>query len=141
MLWKPYRLRKDWQFRNIIVEGGQKIFNPSFTIFFTTNDSNNCRFGISIPQKLVKLATDRNFYKRQVREMLIFHLKSKESKQSNSCQTDTEHRHIDFVIIVRYLYLKNNFPTNQENLYKLLSLIDRMKRQNDDKNYNFQQRQ
>jgi ribonuclease P protein component len=123
------------------VEKGQKIFNSCFTVFFTTNDYNNCRFGVTIPQKLVKLATGRNFYKRQVKSMLISHLKSEDKKLPNSCQTSTEHCHSDLVIIVRYPYLKNDFATNQENLYKLLGLVDRMKRQPDDKNYNFRQRQ
>ena len=95
---------------------GQKIINPSFTIFFTTNNHNNCRFGISTPIKLIKLATDRNFYKRQVRGMLISHLK----EHHDSCQISDNHLHYDFVIIIRYSYLKNDFPTNQDNLYKLL---------------------
>ena len=139
MRWKSYRLRKDWQFENIITEGGQKAVNPSFTIFFTINDHSNCRFGISTPKKLIKLATDRNFYKRQVKGMMISHLKSGEKKQSNSCQTITEHLHSDLVIIISYSYLKNNFATNQENLYKLLNLVDRMKRQRGTKKINFQE--
>lgn len=133
-LWRPYRLRKDWQFKDIIIEEGRKVVNPSFTIFFTLNSHCNCRFGFSTPKKLIKLATDRNFYKRQVKGMLISHLKSKEKKLPNSCQTSTEHSHSDLVIIVRYPYLKNDFATNQTNLYKLLDLVDRTKRQFDDKN-------
>jgi ribonuclease P protein component len=84
--------------------------------------------------KLFKLATDRNFYKRQVKSMLISHLKSGEGKKADSCQTSTEHSHSDLVIIIRYPYLKNDFVTNQKNLYKLLDLVDRMKRKSNDRN-------
>ena len=136
-LWRPYRLRKDWQFKDIIIEEGQKVVNLSFTIFFAPNNHCNCRFGISTPKKLINLATDRNFYKRQVKGMLISHLKSEEKKQLNSCQTSTEHSHFDLVIIIRHPYLKNDFVTNQKNLYKLLDLVDRMKGQSDGRNYNF----
>ena len=115
MLWKPYRLRKNWQFQEIIV-GGQKIANPSFVIFSVKNNLNNCQFGISTPQKLIKKAVDRNRYKRQVRDMIITHLK----KHDDSCQINDNHSHCNFVIIIRYPYLDNDFATNQKNLYKLL---------------------
>jgi hypothetical protein len=72
-----------------------------------------------------------------VKAMLISHLKSEEKKQPNSCQTSTEHSHSDLVIIIRQPYLKNDFVANQENLYKLLDLVDRAKKQSDDRNYNF----
>jgi ribonuclease P protein component len=114
-LWRPYRLRKNWQFQKVIMSG-QKIANPSFVIFFVKNDLNNCQFGISTPQKLIKKAVDRNYYKRQIRDMLILHLK----KYQDSCQTSDNHSHFNFVIIVRYSYLEIDFATNQKNLYKLL---------------------
>ena len=115
MLWKPYRLRKNWQFQEII-KGKQKVFNTSFVIFLAKNNLNNCQFGISIPQKIVKKAVDRNYYKRQIRNMLMLHLK----KNNDSCQVTNNHSHYNLVIIIRYPYLENNFQTNQENLYKLL---------------------
>jgi len=59
--------------------------------------------------------------------MLISRLKSEERKKPNSCQTNAEHSHSDLVIIIRHPYLKNDFATNQENLYKLLEVVDRMK--------------
>ena len=125
-LWRPYRLRKVWQFKDVITKE-QKLVNPSFTIFFAANNHDNCRYGIAIPKKLIKLAVDRNLYKRQIRGMLIFHLKSDLKKKMNSCQTDPQHSHSDLVIIIRYPYLKNDFAANQENLYKLLTLIDHSK--------------
>ena len=115
MLWKPYRLRKNWQFQEIITSG-QKTVNASFVLFFVANNLENCRFGISTPKKLVKKAVDRNRFKRQVREMLITHLK----KHQGSCQTSANHSHCNLVIIIRYPYLESDFATNQKNLDKLL---------------------
>ena len=95
---------------------GQKIVNPSFVVFSVANNFNNCQFGISTPQRLIKKAVDRNRYKRQVRDMLITHLK----KHGGSCQISANHSHYNFVIIIRYPYLEIDFATNQKNLYKLL---------------------
>ena len=118
MIWKPYRLRKNWQFQAVI-KGGQRLANPSFVIFSVENTLDNCLFGISAPQKLVKKAVDRNYYKRQIRNMIILRLK----ENINSCQIRSAHQHRNFVIIVRRLYLENDFATNQRNLYKLWSLV------------------
>src|SRR5271156_4458074 len=97
MLQKSYRLRKNWQFQKII-EAKRRIFNDSFVIFWTANNQVNCQFGISIPRKLVKKAVDRNYYKRQIRHMLLLHLK----KRNYSCQTIPPHFHSNLVIIIRY---------------------------------------
>ncbi|WNE41180.1 MAG: Ribonuclease P protein component [Mycoplasmataceae bacterium] len=114
-LWRPYRLRKNWQFQEIITDG-QKLVNDSFVAFLFANKIENCQFGISTPKKIIKKAVDRNHYKRQIRDMLIKFLK----KNQDSCQTKENHNHFSFVIIVRYSYLENDFQTNQKNLYKLL---------------------
>ncbi|KLL05328.1 MAG: ribonuclease P [Mycoplasmataceae bacterium RV_VA103A] len=115
MLWRPYRLRKNWQFQSIITKG-KKLVNSSFVLFFQTNNLNNCQFGISTPKKLLKKAVERNRYKRQVREMIISYLK----KNQDSCQTNENHFHSNFVVIIRYPYLDLDFATNRKNLYKLL---------------------
>jgi ribonuclease P protein component len=120
VLWKPYRLRKNWQFQEIITEG-QKIVNASFVIFLVANKLDNCQFGISTPKKLVKKAVGRNKYKRQIRDMLIKHLK----KNQDSCQINGNHEHHDFVIIIRHSYLGGDFQNNQKNLYKLMELAHR----------------
>jgi ribonuclease P protein component len=117
MIWKPYRLRKNWQFQGII-KSGQRLVNSSFVIFSAENNLNNCLFGISVPQKLVKKAVDRNYYKRQTRNMIILFLK----KNNDNCRIGSAHQHRSLVIIVRHFYLTNNFATNQRNLYKLWSL-------------------
>ena len=116
-LLKPYRLRKNWQFQEIITNG-QKIANASFVFFLFPNQLNNCQFGISTPKKLVKKAVGRNKYKRQIREMLINYLK----KNQDSCQNDDDHKHYDFVMIIRHSYLETDFQMNQKNLYKLIDL-------------------
>ncbi|CFW93122.1 Ribonuclease P protein component [endosymbiont DhMRE of Dentiscutata heterogama] len=115
MLWRPHRLRKNWQFQTIITKG-KKLVNPSFVVFFLANNLNNCQFGISTPKKLLKKAVERNRYKRQVREMIISYLK----KNQDSCQTNGNHSHNNFVVIIRYPYLDLDFATNQKNLHKLL---------------------
>ena len=122
MLWKPYRLRKNWQFQEII-KGGIKVANASFVIFSATTKQANCQFGISVPQKLVKGAVGRNYYKRQIRNMLILHLK----QYQDSCQVNANHSHYNLVIIIRHPYLQNDFATNQKNLYKLLTFIPKRK--------------
>jgi ribonuclease P protein component len=109
---------------------GQKIVNASFVVFSVKNKLNNCQFGISIPKKLVKKAVDRNRFKRQVREMLITHLKN----HQDSCKISTNHSHYNFVIIVRYPYLESDFATNQKNLYKLL-LVTPQEQSNSDNNF------
>jgi hypothetical protein len=55
--------------------------------------------------------------------MLISHLK----KYNDSCQMSDNHSHYNFVIIVRYPYLENDFQTNQKNLYKLLAYASQKK--------------
>jgi len=116
MIWKPYRLRKNWQFQAVI-KSGQRLVNPSFTTFSVENNLDNCLFGISVPQKLVKKAVDRNYYKRQIRNMIILRLK----ESNTSCQITNVHQHRNFVIIVRHFYLESDFSTNRRNLYKLWS--------------------
>lgn len=115
MLWKPYRLRKNWEFQKIIAQS-PPVSNRNFRIFGAESQLNNCQFGISIPRKLVKKAVNRNYYKRQIRNILIYWLK----KQNDSCQITANHRHYNLVIIIRPAYLENNFATNQESLNKLL---------------------
>ena len=98
-----------------MIKSGQRLVNPSFVIFSAENNLANCLFGISTPQKLVKKAVDRNYYKRQIRNMIILLLK----KNNGDCRIGNAHQHRNFVIIVRHFYLANDFATNQQNLYKL----------------------
>lgn len=93
--------------------------NNNFTFFFSKSKLSNCRFGISIPQKLVKKSVERNCYKRQIRSMLIQHLK----KYNDSCQTSNKHFHYNLIIIIRLTYLSNDFIVNRESLYELLERV------------------
>src|SRR5688500_9619174 len=82
-----------------------------FFIYYNGNSKNNCCFGISVPRKIVKLATKRNLYKRQVYSMLISYLKN----YGSVCRSK-ESFHYDFFIIIGSLYLENDFETNKKKL-------------------------
>ncbi|WP_425451147.1 ribonuclease P protein component [endosymbiont GvMRE of Glomus versiforme] len=129
MLWKPYRLRKNWMFQAIIKDKSKKrLINSSFLVFATKNSLNNCKFGISIPKKMLKgsfknkkksFSVKRNKFKRQIREIIIRYLKL----NNNSCWTSVNHIHYNLVIIIRHHYLNSDFSTNQINLNNLFCLI------------------
>lgn len=129
MLWKPYHLRKNWEFQKII-HHGRKSGNRNFTIFTAPNQLNNCQFGISIPQHWVKKAVQRNRYKRQIRNMLIQHLK----KHNDGCRITTNHQHHNLIIIIRPAYLDQDFTTNRESLFQLLAFVYRKSSRNSSDN-------
>ncbi|MCE8167920.1 MAG: ribonuclease P protein component [Candidatus Moeniiplasma glomeromycotorum] len=114
--WKSYRL-KDFQ---KIIQSGKKTINfnfPQFSFYIAKNNSlPHCQFGISVPRKMIKKATGRNFYKRQVKNILIRWI-----QKSNHCRP--YHSHQSLIIILRYPYLKNDFATNQKNLEFLLEWV------------------
>lgn len=114
-----YRLRKSWwrKFSKIISQS-RKVINSEFVIFYLPNRLINHRFGISIPGKLVKKSTQRHYYKRQVKNMLISFLK--EINQQKTFQP----KYFDFAIIIRSGFqAQDKFYAKQESLTKLLSLI------------------
>lgn len=119
MLRKNYRLKKNWEFKEVFKQM-QKVGNSSFLIFFQKNQFNNCRFGIAISHKTFKRAVDRNHYRRQIRSIVVNWLK----KKHNKCLLIiNDHHHYNIVIVVRHSYSKNNFAVNQEYLNKLISSI------------------
>ncbi|CAG8455563.1 21726_t:CDS:2 [Gigaspora margarita] len=63
-----------------------------------------------IPRKIVKKATDRNYYKRQIRSILIQHLKI----HNDSCHIAKNHLHSNLVLILRPAYLNQDFAANRE---------------------------
>jgi len=86
-------------------------------IFYLPNQLVNHRFGISIPRKLVKKSSQRNYYKRQVKNILISFLKE-------NSQQKFFPRFFDFVIIIRFGFqAQNKFSTKQTSLTKLLNSI------------------
>jgi len=87
-------------------------------IFYLPNQLVNHRFGISIPRKLVKKSSQRNYYKRQVKNILISFLKE------NNPQKFFQPRYFDFVIIIRFGFqAQNKFSVKQISLTKLLNSI------------------
>ena len=114
--WKSYRLKR---FQKVI-KLGKRIINfnlPQFSFYVAKNNTlSHCQFGIGVPRKMIKGATERNFYKRQVKNILIRWI-----KKTNHCHP--QHTHQSLIIIVRYPYLKNDFATNQKNLEWLLEWV------------------
>jgi len=109
-----YRLRKPWEFAEVI-EKGKKIVNSEFVIFYSSSQLNNCRYGISVPRKLVKKATQRNHYKRQIKNILV--------KRKDVCHALFS-SHYNLVIIVRSGFLViDQFFVKQNSLIKLLDSI------------------
>lgn len=115
--WKSYRLKR---FQKII-QSGKKIINfnfPQFSFYLAKNNLlPHCQFGISVPRKMIKGAVQRNFYKRQIKNILIRWLQ----KSNSSCHFHYSHQSL--IIILRYPYLKNDFSTNQKNLERLLEWV------------------
>ena len=113
MFWKKYKLKKR-DFEKVI-KCKKKINNSLFLIFFIKNDLEENRFGISIPRKIIKKKILRNYYKRQVKNMIInFLQKKKESIKKN------KKNNYDSIIIPRSFFFKNSFLLNQLSLFKLL---------------------
>jgi ribonuclease P protein component len=105
-----------------LVEKGRKIVSHNFVVFLSPIsqlETNNCLFGISIPKNLVKKAVNRNYCKRQIRNMLILYLK----EHQNNCALGKKKTHYKMIIIIRQNYLKNDFTDNQSSLYRLLFYI------------------
>ena len=84
-------------------------------IFYLPNQLNNYRFGISIPRKLVKKATQRNYCKRQIKNILTCFLK--EHKDDYQI-----YQSYDLVIITRS-GLSKKFTARQKSLVELLASI------------------
>jgi ribonuclease P protein component len=117
-MWGAYRLRKPWWRKfSKVVNRNRKVINPEFVIFYLPNQLVNHRFGISIPRKKVKKSSQRNYYKRQVKNILISFLKASSSQKFFP-------RHFDFVIIVRFGFqTQDDFSVKQASLTNSLNLI------------------
>ncbi|KLL01613.1 MAG: ribonuclease P [Mycoplasmataceae bacterium RC_NB112A] len=117
--WKSYRLKR---FQKII-KTGKRLINfdfPQFSFYVAKNNLlPHCQFGISVPRKMIKKAAPRNFYKRQIKNMLIGWLQ----KQNYNCRAGQLHSRQNLIIIMRYPYLKNDFAANQKVLERLLNWI------------------
>jgi ribonuclease P protein component len=69
MLKKPYRIRKNKEFRKVFSGRGLYHCDP-FTIKYTKNDLGISRFGFVVSLKVSKLAPKRNTLKRRMREIM-----------------------------------------------------------------------
>jgi len=115
-LWNNYRLRKTQEFQEIIKKR-RKIFNNQLIIFYSEKkDKENCRFGISIPKKIVKKAVHRNKYKRQIKSVLISIIKEKNKPLRRISNWD-------FVLVIKESFIKESFQKNKEDLKKLLNFF------------------
>lgn len=96
-----------------VIEKRKKVINSEFVIFYSPSQLGNCRFGIGISCKLVKKATQRNYYKRQIKNILVSHKNLYQNPSS----------HYDLVIIIRPEFLMGQFLTRQVSLVRLLGSI------------------
>lgn len=105
-------LRKSWEFAEVI-DRGKKIINSEFMIFYFPNQLNNCQFGISTTSRKVKKATQRNYYKRQIKSILA---------KQDICRTLP--KHYNLLIIIRPGFLAvSQFAVKQNSLIALLNSI------------------
>jgi len=91
--------------------------------FYLPNHLNTCRFGISVPRKIVKKATQRNYCKRQIKNILVSFLR----EHKIICPFN-QPNHYDLVIVIRPNFLTiNDFSAKQKSLVELLDLIPQKK--------------
>ena len=110
---KEYRLLKSNDFKKTMSK--KKVFtNSSFVFYYSKNDLNKIRVGISCSSK-IGIAVTRNKIRRQVRMMC----------QSLFDKADS----FDFVIIIRKGYLNKTFEQNQNELNYIYSKIKRKEKQ------------
>ncbi len=100
---KTLRIRKSEEFLEIMNNKNFYVC-PSFTLYIKPRKEDHARIGLSVSKKLGK-AHIRNKIKRQVRMM---------------CQEIYDfHEEFDSVILVRPLYLKENYRNNKKLLETL----------------------
>jgi ribonuclease P protein component len=106
---RSHRLLKDADFQVVLAKKIQ-VKSPEFTIYGLKKQSGETRIGISVSKK-VGIAVIRNKIRRQIRMML--------SKQIVLTEP------IDYIVIVRQLYLTKPFLENQTHLLSQLSSLRR----------------
>ncbi|MFC1653692.1 ribonuclease P protein component [Patescibacteria group bacterium] len=92
MISKAYRLnRSDVE---IVKTSSKKERSPLFTLLYSPNKKNHCRFSVIVSKKIAKNATDRNRLKRKIYSIL-----KSDQKQNQE--------HFDVLIIPTKLILQN----------------------------------
>lgn len=117
---KKFRLLKNEEFKKVINER-RSVSTKEGVIYYKLNDKENARFGISVSSKIGN-SVIRHKIKRQI-DAIVYESDEIE-KQKN----------IDYVIIVRDDYKKNDFLKNKKVIEKMFAEIKkRMERENEKK--------
>ena len=106
---KTHTVKKSQDFSNII-HNSNYVKNDSYVIYYSLNNIDNYRFGISISKKLGN-AVNRNKYKRQLRSIIDMY---KKNYQNN----------MDYIIIIRNGYVGRNFESKKEDFICLINKIN-----------------
>lgn len=67
-----FKLQSSVQFKRVF-ENKRKVISEYFGMFYRRNDCNHPRLGISVAKKNIHHATQRNYFKRIVRESFRLH--------------------------------------------------------------------
>lgn len=102
-----FRLRRKDGFDRIIK--AESIAEGSFKLFFVKNNKKNARLGIITSKKIIPHATDRNQFKRVIRETFRYH--------------GAKYCRLDMVVMVRRS-CKPNTISNANRLKSLFSLVE-----------------
>lgn len=105
---KQYRVKQSKEFKQILDKKLILGKNSSFTIYFSKNNLDHGRIGISVSKKNGN-AVVRSKIRRQIRAMIN--------------QTDILKNKLDLIIIVKQTYNDNSFETNLENLKSIFDLV------------------
>ncbi|WLP85557.1 ribonuclease P protein component [Mycoplasma seminis] len=100
---KQYRLRKNWEFNNVLNSGKKNCLANKYLIVYSVK-SNTFRAGLTVPKKFAN-AVGRNLYKRQLRA--IIH------------DLNLYDLNYDFVFIVRKDFINSDFQVKKEAIAKL----------------------
>jgi ribonuclease P protein component len=106
---RSHRLLKDADFQVVLAKKIQ-VKSPEFSVYGLKKQNGETRIGISVSKK-IGIAVVRNKIRRQIRMML----------SKNTVLTEP----IDYIVIVRQVYLEKTFLANQNQLISQLSSLRR----------------
>ena len=106
---KELRVKKEQDFQKII-SSQKRESNQSFVVYYSSNELDHPRFGISTPKKL-GIAVLRVKIRRQVRAMV------------REILSDGNLKILDYVIIVRNGFVSRNYTQNKIQLTHLIEKI------------------
>ena len=106
---RGHRLLKDADFQIVLAKKIQ-VKSPQFTIYGLKKENGETRIGISVSKK-IGIAVVRNKIRRQIKMMISKHIVLNEP--------------IDYIVIVRHVYLEKTFLENQNHLITQFSSLRR----------------